>query len=185
MTIQERLYTAQDLAAMPDDGRLHELVNGVIIEVSRPKLMHGVIAVRFSHFIAGFVIDNDLGLVTSENGYVLARNPDTVRGPDVAFISKQRLPVPDFDDYVPMAPDLAIEVVSPNDTAREIATKVQEYLHAGTRLVWVVYPEDQLVYVHEPDGKAQVIDINKSLDGGDVLPGFTLSLRDVFKGLED
>ncbi len=185
MALQEKLLTAEEFAAMPDDGKRHELVKGVFIEVSRPKLLHGRVQVRFASFIGRFVDEHDLGLTTTETGYVLARNPDTVRGPDVAFVSKGRLEHPDPNEYIPIAPDLAVEIVSPNDTASEIGEKLEEYLQAGTRMVWVVYPARKTVHVYHGDNKAYIIDINGILDGGDALPGFKLPLRDVFQGLGD
>jgi Uma2 family endonuclease len=183
MAVQEQLMTAEEFAAMPNDGKLYELVKGVVVEVCRPKVAHGKLQIRIGHFFDAYVSAHDLGLATTETGYILSRNPDTVRGPDVAFISKERLPNPDFDEFVPMAPDLAVEIVSPNDTASDVATKVKEYLEAGTKLVWVFYPKLLAVYVHRPDGSAQVVERDGVLDGGDALPGFTLSLRDVFQSL--
>ena len=182
MAVQERLYTADDLASMPDDGMNHELIEGVLIQVSRPKHRHGAIAARFAHFLNGFVIPRKIGQVTVESGYQLGQSPDTVVGPDAAFISNERLARQGEAKYPP-APDLALEIVSPNDTADEVDIKVSKYLAAGTRLVWVLYSEGRKVYVYRTPESAQIIDINGTLDGGDVLPGFTLALKDVFEGL--
>jgi Uma2 family endonuclease len=106
-----------------------------------------------------------------------------VRAPDVGFVAKERLTGPIPDKYFPFAPDLAVEVVSPSDTAQDIREKVLDFLKAGTRLVWVVYPESKTVDVYRPDG-VQVVEINGTLDGGDVLPGFRLALRAVFESVE-
>src|SRR2546423_1394071 len=183
MAIQEKLITAEEFAAIPDDGKRHELVRGVIVEMVRPKPLHGKIQIRFGHFLDEFVDAHDLGLVTAEAGFLVARNPDVVRGPDVAFISKKRLPNPDLAEFIPMAPDLAIEIVSPNDTVKEVHDKIEEYFRAGGLLVWVVYPESKRVHVYSSIENIQVVNIDGTLDGGDVLPGFILPLRDVFKGL--
>jgi len=178
--------TAEEFGAMPDDGKRHDLVKGVVVEVSRPKPLHSVVQRRLGARIGDFVDDHDLGVVTTEGGYVLAHDPDTVRGPDVGFVSKTRLPDPDLREYIPMGPDLAVEIVSPNDTATEINDKIKEYFRAGSRLVWVVYPDVPEVYVYSSSiTDIKVIGIDGTLDGADVLPGFTLPLREVFKGLGD
>lgn len=184
MAVQERLVTASEFAALPDDGKRHDLVKGVVVEVGRPKPRHNKIQVRFARFLGAHVDDNNLGLVTTEGGYVRARNPDTVRGPDVGFISNTRLPTPDLDASIPMAPDLAVEIVSPGDSAAEIVEKTEEYFAAGTRLVWVVYPDSCKVYVYHSTTSVDIIAIDGVLDGGDILPGFKLSLREIFKGIE-
>lgn len=186
MVVQERLMTAEEFGAMPDDGKRHDLVKGVVVEVSRPKPRHSVIQRRLAARIGDFVDDHDLGVVTTEGGYILARNPDTVRGPDVGFISKTRLPDPDLDEYIPMGPDLVVEIVLPNDTATEVNDKIKAYFRAGSRLVWVVYPDAQEVYAYSGSSTTvQIVGIDGTPDGADVLPGFTLPLREVFKGLEN
>lgn len=177
---QEKLLTAEDLAALPEDGKRHELIEGILVEMSRPKPRHGVIQVRLSYAVHAFVVRLSLGLVTTEAGYIVAKNPDTVLGPDVAFISKTRLPNPDLDEYIPVAPDLAVEIVSPNDMADEVIEKVEKYLNAGTRIVWVVYSSVRLILVYEPGEVAKRLSIDSTLDGGEVLPGFTLPLRELF-----
>jgi Uma2 family endonuclease len=111
-------------------------------------------------------------LVTAEQFY--AHNPDTVLGPDVAFVQAARVPpegVP--KKHWPMAPDLAVDIVSPRDRAGEIARKVARYLHAGTQMVWVLYPEKRTVVVHERSGATRTLADGDTLDGGDVVPGFT------------
>jgi hypothetical protein len=114
---------------------------------------------------------NRLGHVVSEVGFVLRRNPDTVRGPDVAFVRAGREPGgDDAQRFFAGAPDVAAEVVSPGDTAWEVAEKVEEYLAAGTSLVWVVDPKNSLVVVHTPDHVARVLRAGDTLDGGDVVP---------------
>lgn len=185
MVAQEQLVTAEDFAGLPDDGSRHELVKGAIIEVVRPTFAHGRVQTRIARFLDAFLDNHALGWITTETGYILSRNPDTVRGPDVAFVSKTRLNKPEPDAFIPIAPDLAVEVVSPNDRATEINAKVVEYLQAGTRLVWVVYPDVQNAHVYRPGGKGEIIDRDGVLDGEDVLPGFKLALRDVYEGWEE
>ncbi len=183
MVVQEKLISAEEFGMIPDDGKRYELVEGVLVEMVRPKPLHGILQVRFGHFLLVFVEQGNLGIVTTESGYILSRNPDTVRGPDVAFLSSSRLANPDLTDFIPIAPDLAVEIVSPNDRAQAVAEKVTQYLNAGTLLVWVVYPKLRKVYVYHSNDKAEIVDINGTLDGGDVLPGFALALKDVFEGL--
>jgi Uma2 family endonuclease len=184
MVVQERLMTAEEFAAIPDDGKRHDLVKGIVVEVSRPKMRHGILQQRFARFIGGFADENNLGMTTTESGFIVARNPDTVRGPDVAFISRARLGNYDIDEYIPGGPDLVVEIVSPNDTATEVNDKIEEYFRAGSHLVWVVYPRKPEVYAYSGSStNVQIIGIDSTLDGADVLPGFTLPLREVFKGL--
>ncbi|MBZ0290616.1 MAG: Uma2 family endonuclease, partial [Anaerolineae bacterium] len=148
---------------------------------------HGGLASMLDRRIGNFVEEHDLGYTTTaEAGYVLFQNPDpegndTVFAPDVGFIAAERLPDGLPDGYVPFAPDLAVEVVSPNDKAADVQQKIATYLKYGTRLIWVFYPKTQSVVVHTRDG-AKTYTIDDTLDGGEVLPGFRLPLRDVFTG---
>ena len=123
-----------------------------------------------------------LGLVTTANGgYVIARDPDTVLVPDAAFIRAERL-APDWDrsKFVPLPPDLAVEVISPSDTYQAVADKITLYLDAGTRIVWIVNPRNHVVTVHVPDKPPRELRVGDVLDGGGVLPGFELPLADIF-----
>ena len=116
-----------------------------------------------------------------ETGYRLAVDPDTVRSPDVSFLSAQNMPSDGIPDgYIAGPPDLAIEIVSPGDTATEIQDKVQDYLRHGTRLVWIIYPQQQVVVVHYPDGTAKTLPQSETLSGEDVVPGFACSVKEIF-----
>jgi Uma2 family endonuclease len=182
MAVQEKLLTVEEFAKLPDANRKRELVRGRLVEEMSPaKPRHSIVADRFWLFISRHVEQNDLGLVATELLCILSSDPDTVRVPDVGFVSKKRLEHPNLNEYVPVAPDLAVEVVSPGDTATEIIEKVNEYFAAGTPLVWIAYR--QQVYVYKSPEDIQVVNIDGILDGGDVLPGFKLPLRDVFQGL--
>jgi Uma2 family endonuclease len=152
MVVQEKLLTVEEFAALPDDGKKYELVRGVLVErkgheMPGAKPRHNLLATLIAYFLLRHVLEGNLGIVVTELGCVLAADAATVRFPDVAYLSKSRVADPDLDQYIPAAPDLAVEIVSPNDTATEVATKVQEYLQGGTQRVWVVYPELQTVYV--------------------------------------
>lgn len=187
MVTQEKHFSAADLWALSHqphnkDKRL-ELVAGVIIEMSPAGGKHGFIASRLDRLIGNFVEENDLGYTTAaETGYILSKNPhgrDTVRAPDVGYVSKGRLPEGLPDGYIPFAPDLAVEVVSPHDSASAMHDRVTDFLKHGTRLVWVFYPTSQSVAVHTPEG-AFTLEAGDTLDGGEVLPGFRLRVGDVF-----
>lgn len=186
MAVQEKFYTADDLieiAQRPENAdKWLELWNGVIIEMPPPTSKHSVIVARILAFLFAFVEAHELGYVTgADGGYVLA--PGYTFMPDVAYISKARHPV--FPAYLfTAAPDLAVEVVSPSNNPRELLTKIEHYLHFGTQLVWAVYPDERIVDVYRlaDDGglHIQKFTPEDTLNGGDVLPGFTLPVRSIF-----
>ena len=171
----------EEMMAQPEyTGRHIDLVEGELLEMPKPTLGHGQIEMRLAMLIGNFVSARDLGSVTGgDAGFVLERRPDgkdTVRGLDLAFISRQRS-LPFAHGLV--APDLAVEIVSPSNTAADIHLKVRQLLRAGTALVWVVYPETRSVEAHTDDG-AMTYAEDDTLDGGDVLPGFTVRVGDIF-----
>jgi Uma2 family endonuclease len=185
MAIQEQLYTATEfweMARLPENNEKRlELINGVIVELAPSSPKNTVIAAKFVYYLNTHVIPNDLGYVTgADGGFTLG--PYQVRLPDAAFISKER--VPELTDSFNVAPDLAVEVVSPNERPTQILNKVSLYLRAGTRLVWVAYPDDRVVDVCRlsPDGgvDVQTVTVEGALDGEDVLPGFSLPLKLIF-----
>jgi Uma2 family endonuclease len=191
MAVQEKLYTADDLWELShqvDGKKRFELVKGVLHEMAPTGDTHMLIASVVIHFLWLHVRPQKLGIVTSsEGGFILSHDPYTVRAADAAFISKER--VPKFTGkYFDLAPDLAVEVVSPNDTADEVRDKVLEYLQAGTRLVWSFSPKFKTVDVctlnSEGSLEIRVLTVNDVLDGGDVLPGLVLPVRDIFEFLE-
>ncbi|MCE2470458.1 MAG: Uma2 family endonuclease [Anaerolineae bacterium] len=187
MVIQENFISAdrfQDLVDAPEyQDCVLELVEGVLIEMSKPKRIHGVVVAELTFRLTSYVKENDLGEVASgDAGFVLDRNSfgrDTVRGLDIAFLSNSReLGPPDFSWYE-IGPDLAVEVISPSNTAGDIHLKVMQLFNAGTRLVWLVYPESRTVVAHTSDG-AVTLHENDALSGGDVLPGFEIRVGDIF-----
>ena len=166
------------------ESRLCELVDGVLVEKT-VGYYESHLAVQLIYFLAGFVRRHRLGVVAGEAG-MMRLSAGLVRIPDVSFISWERLPgrrVP-RQPIADLAPDLAVEVVSPGNTAREMDRKLQEYLTAGTRLVWYVLPVPQEVHVYTGE-RHDVVTIDQELSGGDVLPGFTLPLRRLFEESED
>lgn len=185
--VGQQLYTAEafwELSHLPEnrDKRL-QLIEGELYEMLPAGGEHGGITLDLGSLIRSHVKANGLGYTTAaETGYILFRNPNgkhTVVAPDVGFISKERLPQGLPKSYIPLAPDLAVEVVSPGDTADEIDQKVVLYLRYGSRLVWVWHPKTKTVIAHTPTNM-QRLDINDVLDGSDVLPGFKLAVREIF-----
>ena len=143
---------------------------------------HGEVAGEIYLLLRAYLRSNPIGRAYTDVGFILARDPDVVRGPDVAFVRNDRLPPPDErDKYFPFAPDLAVEVVSPNDRAGDTLDKVIEYLDAGTRLVWVAHPSRRVVNVYHADRTARLLASGDDLDGGDVLPGFRVTVADIFQ----
>lgn len=165
------------------DDRIVELVEGVIVDMSRPGWEHGEILSFIHARIAIHVFENDLGRVAvGDTGFVLERRADgkdTVRGLDLAFVSKERASERLSTGWTTIAPDLAVEVISPSNKASDIHKKIQQLLAAGTALVWIVYPESRIVSVHTIDG-ARTLREADYLSGGDILPGFEISVADIF-----
>jgi Uma2 family endonuclease len=188
MVIQEKFYTAEEfweISHLPEnaDKRL-ELVEGEIREMAPSGGEHGEITFDFGLVIGNFVKARNLGRVTAaETGYILGADPltgkDTVRGPDIGFVSIERAPQPFAGKFIPMPPDLAIEVVSPDDRADDVDEKGQLYLRYGVRMVVVVYPLSQSVVVHRLD-RMYRLKAEDILDFGDVLPGFTIKVSEIF-----
>jgi Uma2 family endonuclease len=185
MAVQEKQYSADDLWAMSHqegDGKRLELVNGVIVEMSPTGDEHGLVTMEFGRLIANYVDSHDLGDVNAaETGYILSTDPAIVRAPDVSFISKERR-TPITGGYYPIAPDLAVEVVSPSDSASDVQERVRNFRKAGTRLMWVAYPRLRTIVAHTTSG-SRTLEADQVLDGGDVLPGFSVTVRDIFKKL--
>jgi Uma2 family endonuclease len=178
-----KLLTAEDLAAMPDDGYRYDLVRGVLIRMAPAAGGAGRVTNTVAWHMTTHVRHHQLGVVYSaETGFVLARDPDLVRASDVAFVRAERLTSDlDEDKFVPFPPDLAVEVVSPSDRARDVHDKVMDYLDAGVRLVWLIHLRRRTVTVYTSDRTARILREGDELDGGDVLPGFRLAVADIFR----
>jgi Uma2 family endonuclease len=175
---QRLLLTAEDLYELRLDDVRAELVCGNVVCEPPAGFDHGVRTMDAGHYLRTFIETHPIGVVCgAETGFVLFRDPDTVRAPDAAFVSRERAErCADKEKYFEGAPDLAAEVVSPGDTGREVAEKVRDYLAAGTRLVWVIDPRRRTVTVHQPGGGPRVLGPDDVLDGGEVLPGFALAV---------
>jgi Uma2 family endonuclease len=184
--VATKLLTVEDLERMGNDARHTELVDGVLIKMSPSSWDHGAITAELTGRLWTFVHEHRLGrLFAAETGFVVAREPDSVLGPDIAFVSTTRLPeVKQGRSFSPIAPDLAVEVESPSNTQREIARKMELYLASGTRLIWLFKPKKRVVLVYRPDVPEAMLSESDDLDGFDVLPGFQLRIRDLFELLE-
>jgi Uma2 family endonuclease len=182
MTEMEREATYTSIAAFEEMylGTPFELVNGEVRRVSPSDLQASAIAVRMASKLLVFVEENQLGLVTgADGGYTL--DDENMRAPDAAFISVERLRQQlDPAKFGAVAPDLAVEVMSPHDLASEIQQKVALYMVRGVRLVWVIYPDTRQVVVHYPDGTARTRNESDMLDGESVLPGFSITVSSIF-----
>ncbi|MEZ4457587.1 MAG: Uma2 family endonuclease [Gemmatimonadales bacterium] len=175
-----RLRTADDLARDPA-GEHCELVAGVLRVSEPPGGVHGHLAARLAYRLQAFVETHRLGVVLVEAGFILRRRPDTVRGPDVAFVSAARCP----SDHIPegffdCAPDLAVEIRSPRDLPSELAEKAADYLDAGAQLVWILDPLERRAAVYRPGGGITSLTAADRLDGADVVPGFHCPLAELF-----
>jgi Uma2 family endonuclease len=174
--------TIEQLETLPEDECHYEIIRGELRDVPPAGFEHSNIAGNVLTHVNRFVRRNQLGRVASEAaGFVLARDPDILLSPDVSFVANDRLPPPaERAGFLQLAPDLVVEVMSPNDTVTEVAEKVSIYLQAGVRLIWVVLPKQPLVHVYANDREITILHATDTLDGGDVLPGFSLAVADIF-----
>lgn len=173
------LMTADELlhAHIPD--KHVELVRGVLVVREPPGLRHGRIAIELGSRLSDHARDASLGRMYVESGFHLATDPDTVRGPDIAFISRERVPDPEPAGYAALAPDLVVEILSPGDRPGEVLAKVADWLSAGTRLVWVVDADRRVARVYRADGTESVLTAEEALLGEEVLPGFSCPLGEI------
>ena len=180
-TLADRTYTPDDLLAMPD-GKGFELVDGHLVE--RPMgALSSWVAGRIFRKLDEHIEAGGLGyLWPADNGFqCFPHDPMRVRRPDVSFVRRGRLPDDDLDvGFVKIAPDLVVEVLSPNDLAPEVERKVEDYLEAGVPLIWVIDPETQTARVHRADGTAARLRGDDELSGEDVVPGFRCALKAIF-----
>jgi len=181
-TTTASLMTAEELFQLPDDDYRYELVEGGLLHMPPSGGEYGYLAINVGALLRNHVKAHDFGVVCgAATGFILKRNPDTVRAPDVAFIAKARIPAEGIPrTYWPFAPDVAVEVVSPDDRFDEVQEKVAEYFTAGARLVWVVLPKTRTVLVYRAFHDVRSLGINDELSGEDVIPGFTCRVAELF-----
>ena len=173
------LLTADELQHVYVPDKRVELVRGLLVVRELPGMRHARVAMDLALALGAHVRAAALGRVYAEAGFKLASNPDTVRGPDIAFISRGRIPDPEPTGFAGFAPDLVVEVISPGDRAGEVLAKVADWLSGGSRLVWVLDPARRVARVYRADGTEQILTADESLDGGDVVPGFSCALREI------
>lgn len=173
--------TMEQLLASENRGRF-ELVNGEMEEVQMSNISSFSI-LKIAAVLLAFCERNNLGLVLESSGYFRCFGVDqeNARKPDVSFISKARLPADWMNQsYFTIPPDLAVEVLSPNDLAYKVDVKIEEYFAGGVQLIWIVNPEARQVLIHRPDGSAQKLHENDTITGEGILPGFTCVVREFF-----
>ena len=174
MATTRQITTAEQLLEAPGLGRC-ELLRGELVMMTPAGFEHGRIAMRIGELLAGFVRQRGLGTVTgAEAGFQIAQDPDTVRAPDVAFVRAERVPPTPTMGFFQGAPDLAVEVLSPNDRASEVLAKVQDWLRAGCGAVWVVDPATRTVAVYDSLNRMITRTTSDELTGGEVVPEFRL-----------
>jgi Uma2 family endonuclease len=184
MTIETRRTTAEELLRMPDDGFRYELVRGELRKMPPAGSEHGTIAMDIGTSLNNHVKANRLGKIyAAETGFLLASDPDTVRAPDVAFVSRERVEEAGrVRGYWPGAPDLAVEVVSPNDTHAQVTEKALAWLEAGCRMVLVADPERRAVTVYRSRSEIRILtaEAGDVIDGDEVVPGWKLPVTELF-----
>lgn len=163
-------------------GKRTELVRGDLIVMAPAGGRHGQVAHKVGLFVGNHVLERNLGRVfAAETGFLLRRNPDTVRAPDVAFVAGERLGVEETPaGFLELASDLVVEVVSPGDSAVAVRDKVRDWLEGGTRLVWVLYPEPRSVVVHRQGHPAETFSEEDILDGAPVFEDFAVRVDELF-----
>jgi Uma2 family endonuclease len=180
MATAHTMTTAEQLLQAPGLGRC-ELIRGTLQMMSPAGFRHGRIVSTINRLLATFVVARQLGVVTgAETGFQIAHDPDTVRAPDVAFVRAEQIPATEPVGFFQDAPDLAVEVLSPNDRAGEVTSKVHQWLSAGCSAVWVVDPDSRTVTYYRSRNKMTLLAGDGSVDAGNILPGFRQPAADLF-----
>src|SRR5262245_30810434 len=173
--------TAEELFQMSHDGVRRELVRGEVKEMPPAGGEHGSTTGTLNAILWNFVREKKLGRVfAAETGFIIARNPDTVRAPDCAFVRAEGLPGPVPKKYLPFPPDLAAETVSPNDRPGEIDEKIADWLQSGVRLLWVLDPDQRMVTVYRSGSQPRTLKEGEFLEGEDVVPGFRVAVAELW-----
>jgi Uma2 family endonuclease len=182
MTLKAPIMTPEQFDAWmmrPENAdKAYEFIAGEIVEKMVSNQRSSQIGTRIAVFLGMYLLQHTLGRLTGEQGGYIVNGERYI--PDVGYMSYARQPIDNDDAYNPLAPDLAVEVLSPTDTAREMRIKVVSYLAAGT-VVWVVSPDDETIEIYVPGEKGRVLGIDDTLDGGTVLPGFSMAVKEIFK----
>jgi len=179
MTTTQTMTADQVFARSSELGRC-ELVKGELIMMSPAGGGHGRVAAKLAFYLQQWANEHGGEVYGAETGFVLERNPDTVRAPDAAWISSERAAQADTSKFIPIPPDMLAEVLSPNDKAEEVAEKTQWWLDHGVRLIWIADPANRCVTVHLPSGDAHVYRADDTFSGGDVMPGLAVAVQELF-----
>ncbi len=174
--------TADQLLEMYGKGMRGELIRGVFCPTMAAGMKHGEIVTNLVMLLGAEIKPNRLGrMMASDSGVKIESDPDTVREPDIAYFSRERLPLDvDVPGYAETAPDLVVEVVSPSDSVREIAGKANMWLNAGVQLVWVIWPETQMIEIYRTGQLIVTLAENDTLTAEDVIPQFSVPVSDIF-----
>ena len=179
-TVTQKLITAEEFLLMPNPpgGVQQELVRGEIVNMPPPGTLHGVTQMKTGRRLGNFIDAGPGGTLSCESGFVTERSPDSVRGPDISYWTKERLkeiPV----GYVDISPDMIVEVLSPSNTTKKILEKLREYFDKGVRLVWIISPEDRTLTIYRKPEEGRLLHETAEVTGEDVLPGFECRVSDL------
>jgi len=181
MSTEVQLMTADELLALPRGQFRYELIKGELIRRPLRGRIHGSMVMRVAGPLYQHVTSNDLGIVyAAGTGFLIHRNPDTVRAPDAAFIQRRRENASEVEAYWSGAPDLVVEIVSPTDTVGYVEDKVAEWIEADSQLLWVVSPNMHTVTVYRSLTEIEVLSENDTLNGCDVVPGLQIPIAEIF-----
>ena len=182
-TLGTEPITAEQLLEMDAKGMRGELIRGVFCPTMSAGMRHGEIVMKLGRLLGNAIADAQAGrLMGSDSGVRVETDPDTVREPDIAYFSKERLPLDqEVPGYAEVAPDLVVEVVSPSDSVREIADKARMWINAGVQLVWVLWPETKMIEVHRPAQPVTTLRESDTLTGEDILPQFKVPIKNIFE----
>ena len=179
------LMTVEELAALPADGQMHELVEGKLLSMPPPHFLHSDIVALIQESLFLFLRRTGLGRAFAKAGFVLAEDPPTVRQPDLSVLTTARLASKPSEGYYHRAPDVAIEVLSPSDSADDLHLKIRQYLSAGCKAVIVVSPRAREVWIYRGQRPPECLHAGQSVELADVLPGWSLPLADIFAPLDE
>ena len=187
MDISRIRMTNAEYLAMPDDGKRYELREGILTEMPSATVIHALIVALLVQVLGSHIRGRKLGYVMPDNlDFIL--NEGVILKPDVSFVAASRIEG-GLPDYFHFAPDLAVEVLSPSNSASEISYKVNTFLRYGSRLIWIIDPAQKIVTIHEPGAMgtilSRVLTLDDTLTGGVVLPDFRLSVREIFAEIEE
>jgi Uma2 family endonuclease len=182
--VELKRLTGDDLLELQRDGTRYELIEGTLIDMSPTGLEHGVVQITIGSILRAYAREKQSGRVTGgEAGFYTRGDRHTTRGADVAYISYERMPKEVIEPgYSHIAPDLVVEVISPYDRTGDIEAKTQEWLAFGVREVWNVYPGTRSIHIYGRAERPAILFAGQTLDGGDVLPGFSAEIAQFFEG---